>query len=128
MKCNCGREINEIPSLFIGRTELGIPVIQMSCVCGKVFNAPLNTMKPFVAEKQLSYPPGRGEYFKGKDGSIIFCCPICKTLFGINSPVHTISDTGVITPSVVCPQGCGFHAWTTLHINSNGVHTELRKG
>ena len=32
--------------------------------------------------------------------------------FGLAS--HKISETGVITPSVVCPYGCGFHEFIKL--------------
>lgn len=27
---------------------------------------------------------------------------------------HGISNVGRVTPSVVCPHGCGFHQWITL--------------
>ena len=36
----------------------------------------------------------------------IICCPTC----GRDAPLsrHAISDDGAVTPSFVCPDGCGF--------------------
>lgn len=48
-------------------------------------------------------------------------CPLCKKAstvyrtFGTPPSKHTISDDGIIDPSVVCPHaGCTWHVWVQL--------------
>lgn len=75
----------------------------------------LDSLRPYRANKTLSYPPQRGEYFKGKDSNSAFqfCCPVCNQIFGMAA--HTVDDEGKVTPSIVCPGGCGFHCWVQLN-------------
>lgn len=40
-------------------------------------------------------------------------CPNCGHAFSLRE--HTISD-GVVSPSVVCPYGCGFHEFITIKL------------
>lgn len=55
--------------------------------------------------------PGQYEPFMNLDrysGATLFC-PDCGKGMSIHRN-HTISDGGIVTPSIVCPQpGCGFH-------------------
>lgn len=39
-------------------------------------------------------------------------CPTCLKAFCLAE--HTISDNGVVSPSVVCPFNCGFHEMITI--------------
>lgn len=41
-----------------------------------------------------------------------FRCPDCGRLFCLAK--HRIADDGRVSPSVVCPHGCGFHVGMTL--------------
>jgi hypothetical protein len=44
--------------------------------------------------------------------TIAFPCGGCDRLMCL--PNHTISDEGRISPSVVCPHGCGWHVFLLL--------------
>jgi len=112
-KCQCGKEF-KLPALFIGYTEYHIPVAQYQCSCGTVTNMQINGMKPFKTDRTDKFPPPRGEYIVAEDGSITFTCPVCKGFSPIAAPIHSVGPDGAVSPSVVCPYGCGFHVWMTL--------------
>jgi hypothetical protein len=40
------------------------------------------------------------------------CCPTCGRSFCLAA--HSIDSTGMCSPSVVCPWGCGFHVGLRL--------------
>lgn len=79
-------------------------------------------MAPYTAKRSEAFPPMRGNYFVGipvedNDPACqkpLFMCPVCQGLSPIAAPTHTVSDAGEVTPSVVCPYGCGFHTHMTL--------------
>lgn len=115
VKCQCGLEFEpKAPAIFIGADELYRQMVQFQCPSGHPIMLALDTMKPYFAEKSVEYPPKRGEYFKGqeKNSAFQFCCPVCKQIFGMEA--HKVDSNGVVTPSIVCPAGCGFHAHCTF--------------
>ncbi len=117
MNCQCGKPIQfKWPIPIIGVTPLHTFVVQVPCNCGRSINVQLDTMKPYVADRCDIYPANRGEYQIPQGGdNVNFTCPICKCGFGLKpSSVHKIAADGKVTPSVICPTGCGFHAWVTL--------------
>lgn len=110
-KCECGKEIKP-PGLFVGLTKDRTPLVLYHCDCGRAKYAQQETLAPYTADKG-KFPPARGEYVKIESG-IKFSCPLCKSMFGIAAPVHTVEATGEVKPSVVCPNGCGFHTFMKL--------------
>jgi hypothetical protein len=116
MNCQCGLPIQiKWPILILGMTPLHTFIVQIPCSCGRSTNVQLDTMKPYVADRCDVFPAKRGEYQVAPGGGVNFTCPVCKCGFGFKpSTVHTIADDGKVTPSVICPNGCGFHAWVTL--------------
>lgn len=112
MKCICGKDL-KLPALWIGYTEMRIPVAQFKCECGATTNAQIDTMAPYKAQRSASYPPKRGEYMVLPDG-VQFACPVCQGLSPITAPTHQIDAEGKVSPSVVCPHRCGFHTCMTL--------------
>lgn len=113
MNCKCGEEL-ALPALYIGKTEHGIPLAQFQCKCGQATNAQIDSMKPYTAKSGKGFPPPRGEYVAYDDGRIQFTCPVCQGTTGIVAPIHTVDKDGKVSPSFVCPYGCGFHTWMTL--------------
>lgn len=112
--CQCGAEvILKPPALWLGNTEQGQPVIQAHCANGHTINVQLATMKPYNAKRAEAFPPSRGDYFRNSD-STLFCCPVCECQFGLNGDVHIVDEAGKVTPSIVCPNKCGFHSEVTL--------------
>lgn len=116
MNCICGEPVElKFPIPIIGITELNVAIILYTCKCGFAIHMSLETMKPYIADRCNVFPANRGEYQVAPGGGVNFTCPICKCSFGLRpSSVHTILDNGEITPSVICPNGCGFHTWMTL--------------
>ena len=110
--CACGRPLN-LPALWVGYTEFFVPVALFTCTCGQLTHGQIETMKPYVATRSESFPPGIGEYKVIPDG-VLFICPLCKAMSPIRHPTHTIDSSGIVQPSVVCPNGCGFHTMMTL--------------
>lgn len=62
----------------------------------------------------MDFPPGNVHQEKGRWGGwragtetrIMISCPQCGTVAGLD---HDIASDGTVTPSVICPIGCGFH-------------------
>lgn len=47
--------------------------------------------------------------------SVMICCPNGhKAFYGFGPKGHTVSPTGEVNPSTVCPDYCGWHVWVTL--------------
>lgn len=40
-------------------------------------------------------------------------CPTCSKAFCLAN--HTIDNSGIVSPSVVCPFECGFHVMMEIH-------------
>lgn len=65
--------------------------------------------------RAASFPPGRGEWFRAEGhGGYMLGCPLCGALTSLNPTINGVEDGGKMTPSFICPYGCGFHAWLTL--------------
>lgn len=113
-KCQCGAEL-KAPGMWVGYNEYHVPVAILHCQsCGSIIPMQINALKPYAADLAKAFPPPRGEYQIAPDKTVNFTCPICKGTHGLGAPIHTIGEGGAVTPSVVCPYGCGFHVWMTL--------------
>lgn len=116
MKCpTCKVEVNEAPpAQWIGFTEYRQPVVQYKCKHGHSITVQLATMASYKAPRAKEYPAKRGEYFRGTADQVAlqFCCPLCLSTFGMGA--HQILPDGTVTPSVVCPNKCGFHTNVTF--------------
>lgn len=110
-RCECGKEINP-PGLYLGITAQRTVLVLYGCCCGRAIYGQAETLAPYTADKG-TFPPSRGEYVKLASG-IKFACPLCKSVFGIAAPVHTVDADGTVKPSVVCPNNCGFHTFMKL--------------
>lgn len=110
--CACGRPLNP-PALWVGYTDKFVPVALFTCTCGRLTQAQIETMKPYIAARSETFPPGQGEYHVAPDG-VLFTCPVCQAMSPIRTPTHSIDGAGAVQPSVVCPNGCGFHTMMTL--------------
>ena len=53
----------------------------------------------------------RWVYTKGNHTAAL-CCPTCGHAFCLVG--HRVNDQGDVSPSVVCPHGCGFHVMMRL--------------
>jgi len=113
MICECGQRLC-MPGIFLGQTALLVPIVQFQCPAGHVTRVSLETMRPYNALRSEVFPAPRGQYKTCADGPV-FTCPLCpQGLIPLKLPVHTVHADGRVTPSVICPQGCGFHAYVTL--------------
>ena len=118
MKCaQCGEEVNAVGGVFIGSTAGKVPVVQSLCANGHPTQTQLQVIKNMDMLRSENYPPAPGNYQGSKAENIQLCCPICRGNFGlgIGKGPHSLNEeTGVITPSMVCPYGCGWHTHITL--------------
>lgn len=115
VRCQCGLEFEpKPPAIWCGVDELHRQMTQFHCPAGHPVMLALDTMRPYTADRSMEYPPKRGEYFKGEQptGAFQFCCPVCKQIFGMAA--HNVDNNGKVDPSIICPGGCGFHAWVTF--------------
>lgn len=57
-----------------------------------------------------------GTWRRSSTGGAVLACPTCgKPLaIGPGATIHEINPAGLITPSVVCPRACTFHAFVQL--------------
>lgn len=54
-----------------------------------------------------------GSWSSDEGGAVTLHCPGCHEGFALQVP-WTIGNDGMVLPSAVCPQGCGFHALVRL--------------
>lgn len=116
IKCGCGLEYEaRPPATWVGMDEFNSVIVEFKCGAGHPAMLALDTIKDYHADRSRKYPPKRGEYFKGKEPGMAFqfCCPICKSIFGVAA--HQVGKDGKVTPSIVCPNCCGFHSWVTFN-------------
>lgn len=110
--CRCGNSLT-LPAILVGLDRNKSLVLEMQCRgCGKKTKLLYTNLREVKLDRAEKLPPPRGSYHKGAD--TLMCCPLCKCLSPIKQPVHAIDQEGVVAPSVVCPNGCGFHAFVTL--------------
>ncbi len=50
---------------------------------------------------------------------VLISCPGCGTEAGID---HDVADDGIMTPSLVCPNNCGFHEHVKLVGWGGGIY------
>lgn len=53
----------------------------------------------------------KGKYIQMGGGEVMICCPGCGKSAYLD---HEISEGGKVSPSVVCPDNCGFHEYVEL--------------
>lgn len=64
-------------------------------------------------ERATSYATmGPGTWSKIPDGGAFVACGFCGETASLAD--HTIADDGAVTPSLVCPMGCGWHVYARL--------------
>lgn len=61
------------------------------------------------------FPPIRGSWFRASDGTLTYCCRVCGKISGHNPSIHTVAPDGCVSPSWICPHGCGAHWWVRLN-------------
>lgn len=117
----CGASLQP-PGVWLGYSDLGVPLVKIACgSCGRSHITQLATSASVILTQASKFPPRRGEYFVAKragDGIVVsgvcICCPICCTLTSLNDALHRITNDGGVTPSIICPNGCGFHTYVKL--------------
>ena len=113
MKCVCGRDL-VYPAMLMGVDRNAVAWVQFTCECGRKLLSPHTTIRPFVFTRSSTFPPKPGEWWATPEGGQMICCPLCKGMPGVRAPEHSVDSSGVVSPSYVCPSGCGFHTYTTL--------------
>lgn len=53
-------------------------------------------------------------------------CPGCYRSVSISTKIHSIDDSGIMRPSLVCPY-CPFHDFVFLEGYSNGITEGVKK-
>jgi len=107
----CGAKIIIKDGTFLGFTKLRVPVLTAVCTKGHKLQIQLQVINNMRMIKAESFPPKHGEWFKNK--TLFLGCPICLKLISIGD-THLIDNKGKVTPSIICPHGCGWHTFITL--------------
>lgn len=98
---------------FTGKAlEMSIPLCS-SCRPNRVANIQITnlpTHQPIELARVKKFPPGRGEFFG--DPVTTFGCPKCGNGCSLGTTLQVVGKK--ITPSFICPHGCGLHTWLSL--------------
>lgn len=109
-ECKCGKRNPGVYAADDGGTTA---YAVATCHCGRRTITPVTTLQP-VNMQESSFPPGPGEYFRGA-ADLTLGCPLCRALISLEvGGEKKVDDKGHLTPSVICPFGCGFHAFVIL--------------
>jgi hypothetical protein len=109
--CACGSRAAAVMAVGTPVWHYEIPLCD---ACHSVLSIRLESLpthEPSSLKRAASFPPGQGEWFRGE--GLVIGCPACPSMADMDLRVFSVSDSGRLKPSFICPS-CGLHLYLVL--------------